>query len=365
MGEDLADQVILRHLQRLDAGFGQLADMFRRDAAPLFHDDLVPGLDIEGCGLAAQTLRHQVQPDVLRADMEGVGVEKDIEYLFVVVAQCAQQDGGRQLAAPVDAHEQHILRIELEIQPGTPVGDHARGKQQLARGMGLALVVVEEHAGGAVQLGDDDALRAVDDESAVFRHQRQFAHVDFLLLDVLDLLCIGRGILVVDDQAHQGAQRGGIGQTAQLAFLHIEGRFTEAIADIIERRVTGIAEYREYRPERGMQALLVTPERCLVHLQEITVGFELRRQQIRHVQDARALAKVLTDTFLLGETVGHGIPLSATVYASRMSVRSGQIENHGTYRHGCRRMYFIYKQGKAGRVSATGLPCNPADAVIT
>jgi hypothetical protein len=33
--------------------------------------------------------------------------------------------------------------------------------------VGLALVVVEEDAGRAVQLADDDALGAVDDEGAV------------------------------------------------------------------------------------------------------------------------------------------------------------------------------------------------------
>ena len=54
---------------------------------------------------------------------------------------------------------------------------------------------VEEHAGRAVQLADDDALGAVDDERAVVRHQRDVAEVDLLLLDVADGLGAGLGSL--------------------------------------------------------------------------------------------------------------------------------------------------------------------------
>ena len=122
------------------------------------------------------------------AEVKGIGLEEQGQDLLGVVAQRAQQDRRRQLAAAVDAHEQHVLGIEFEIQPGAAVGNHAGRKQQLAGGMGLALVVIEEHTRRAVQLGDDDALGAVDDEGAVVGHERQFAHVDFLLLDVLDRL---------------------------------------------------------------------------------------------------------------------------------------------------------------------------------
>ena len=44
--------------------------------------------------------------------------------------------------------------------------------QQLARAVRLAAVVVEEHARRTMQLRDDDALGAVDDEGAVLGHER-------------------------------------------------------------------------------------------------------------------------------------------------------------------------------------------------
>ena len=42
--------------------------------------------------------------------------------------------------------------------------------------------------GGADDLGDDDALCAVDDEGAAVGHEREIAHEDLLLLDLAGLL---------------------------------------------------------------------------------------------------------------------------------------------------------------------------------
>ena len=52
--------------------------------------------------------------------------------------------------------------------------------------MGLATIVVEEHTRRAMQLRDDDALGAVNDEGAVIGHQWHLAQVHFLLANVLD-----------------------------------------------------------------------------------------------------------------------------------------------------------------------------------
>ena len=84
--------------------------------------------------------------------------------------------------------QQTVLRIELEVEPGTAIRDDPRVVQQLARAVRLAAVVIEEHTRRTVQLGDDDALGAVDDEGAVIGHQRNFPHVDFLLTNLLHRL---------------------------------------------------------------------------------------------------------------------------------------------------------------------------------
>src|SRR4029453_1139831 len=73
----------------------------------------------------------------------------------------------------------------------------------------------------AVQLADDDALSAVDDEGAVLRHQRNVAVVDLLLLDVADGLHAGLGVLVPDDEADRHLERHGVGHAPLLALVDV------------------------------------------------------------------------------------------------------------------------------------------------
>ena len=98
----------------------------------------------------AKLLRHEVESQPLVGDPVCDAVEERIEYLLGLESERTQQHGSRQLAPPVDAHEHHVFRIELEVEPGAPVGDHAGREQQLAGGVGLAAIVLEEHAGRAM-----------------------------------------------------------------------------------------------------------------------------------------------------------------------------------------------------------------------
>ncbi|MND97655.1 hypothetical protein D3C80_899800 [compost metagenome] len=298
LGRGAAKDVVHRDFQFLDAGFFQLVDVAGSDTTALLHDHLaVLVLDVEHGDLAAQTLRYQFQVQAFALHVEDVGGVEGVQHFFSGVVQCAQQDGGRQLAATVDTHEHAVLRVELEVQPGTAVRDDASGVQQLARAVGLATVVVEEHARGAVQLGDDDALGTVDDEGTVLGHQGDFPHVDFLLLDVLD--CLARRFLIEDHQTHFHAQRYGEGHAAQYAFLDIECRFAQAITDVFQGGIAGIADNRENGLEGRMQADVAEMLLASARLQEFAVRIQLNGQQIRHIHDVRQLAKVLADTFFL------------------------------------------------------------------
>ena len=66
--------------------------------------------------------------------------------------------------------------------------------------MSLATIVVEEHTRATMQLGNDNPLGTVNYEGTGFRHQRNLAHVDFLLFDILD--CLGRGFLIIKNQTN-------------------------------------------------------------------------------------------------------------------------------------------------------------------
>src|SRR5690606_2708350 len=273
-------------------------DVARGDTTALLDDDLaLLVLDVERGDLATQTLRHQFQAQGLALHVEDVGVIEGVEDFLGAVAQGTQQDGSRQLAATVDTDEHAVLRIEREVQPGTAVGDDARGVQQLAGAVGLATVVVEEHTRGTVQLGNDHTLGTVDDEGTVLGHERNFAHVHFLLFDVLDRFV--RRFFVEDDQTDFHTQRHGEGHATQHALLDVERRLTQAIADVLQGGIAGVADDREYGLEGRMQANVA--ELLLAHslLQEFAVRIQLDGQEIRHIHHVRQLAKVLADTFFL------------------------------------------------------------------
>ena len=89
-----------------------------------------------------------------------------------------------------------------------------------------------------MQLGHDHALGTIDDEGTGFGHQRQVAHVDFLLFHVLHRLLLGRAFLVIDDQADLDPQRRTIAHAAQLAFLDVKGGLTQLVADVFKRSIT-------------------------------------------------------------------------------------------------------------------------------
>ena len=178
-----------------------------------------------------------------------------------------EQDRDRHLAAAVDAEEQDVLRVELEVQPRAAVRNDARREQQLARRVGLAAVVLEEHARRTMQLRHDDALGAIDHEGTGGGHERQFAHVHFLFLHFLDDR-LGRRFLVQNHQAHLRTQRRREGQAALLAFLDVERRNAEDVGQEFETRKAIVRNDGENRRKRGLQAFVLALRRHLVRLQE-------------------------------------------------------------------------------------------------
>ena len=120
----------------------------------------------------------------------------------------------QELPLAVDADVEQVLAVVLELHPRSAVRDDLRDVERL-------VFRVEEGARRPVQLADDDALGAVDDERAVLGHQRDVAEVDLLLLDVADGLDAGLGILVPDHQPDRHLQRHGVGHAALLALVDV------------------------------------------------------------------------------------------------------------------------------------------------
>ena len=104
-----------------------------------------------------------------------VVAEQAGDLLVALHAHGAQQHRHGQLAGAVDAGEHHAVGIGFILDPRAAVGDHLGGVQE---GAGLVDGLGKVHAGRAHQLGDDNALGAVDDERTMFGHQREITHED-------------------------------------------------------------------------------------------------------------------------------------------------------------------------------------------
>ena len=192
--------------------------------------------------------------------------------------------------------------------------------------MGLALVVVEEDARRAVHLRDDDALGAVDDERAVHGHQRHFAHVDFLLLDVLDRLGAGLLVDIEHDQAERHLERRREGHAALAALVDVILGRIEIVADELEQRRVGEVGNREHRLEHRLQALVRATAFRLLHQQELVVGRLLNLDEVRHLGHFADGAEEPADPSATGERLGHvhsSLDLETAVRNDRASGASG------------------------------------------
>src|SRR6185436_1002767 len=104
------------------------------------------------------------------------------------------------------------------------------------------------------------------------------------------------------------AQRARVGQAALLALLDVERRLAERIADELELRVSGMADDREDRGERGLQSFVAAAFGRHVRLEEAGVGLQLRRDEERHLLHDGALREAFADAFTLGQRIGHKSP---------------------------------------------------------
>ena len=302
--ERAADEQILRDADEGGAACLELARVARGDALVLLDDDVAVLVgDVEARDLAAQPIGHELH---LRAGVHQADRVEDEEVgedRLRVQADRLQEDRHRHLAAAVDAEVQDVLRVELEVEPRAAVRDDPRAEQQLAAGVRLALVVLEEHARRTVQLRDDHALGAVDDERAVVGHERNFAHVDLLLLDLLDGLRLRR-LPVVDDHLQLGAHGGGIGQPALLALPRVERGLGHVEFDELHLHEPVVRHDRERGQECGLQPLGLAFLWRHVLLEEGDVRLLLHRQQVGNVEDTLALAETLANPLALGVAVG-------------------------------------------------------------
>ena len=159
--------------------------------------------------------------------------------------------------------------------------------------MRLALVVIVEHAGAAVQLADHDALGAVDDEGPVVGHEWDLAEEDLLLLDVADGLRPGVLIGVPDDQTHRHLDGGREGHAALAALVDVVLRLVERVADKLDGRCLGEVLNRKDALEHALQTDVLALLDRNVLLQKLLVTLLLDVDEIRDLDDLADFGEAL------------------------------------------------------------------------
>ena len=185
------------------------------DLAALRNDGFVLGAD-GFRKLQADQAVGNLPEQLLVLDTDFADVVERLENFGIgLETQRAQKHGAVEFPLAVDADVEQVLVVVLELHPASAIGN------DLAEEIALRRNALEEHARRAMQLRNDDALGAVDDEGAVLGHQRNFAEENLLLLDVANGLDAGLGILVEHREPDGDLERRGIGHAALFALGHV------------------------------------------------------------------------------------------------------------------------------------------------
>jgi hypothetical protein len=205
----------------------------------------------------------------------------------------AEERGGRHLPPAVHPHVEEVVGVELELHPRAAVRNDPGGVQELAGRDGLALVVVEEHAGGALELRHHHALGAVDDERALLGHQGQLAEVHLLTALLPHGARLRLLVVVVDHEAERHLQRNGEGHAAVVALLHRVLGITEVVAVELQLGVPVVIGDREDGLEHRLQPDFLAALGRHVLLQKLLVRLPLDLDEIRDLDGRRNLPEVL------------------------------------------------------------------------
>ena len=147
------EEVVVGDGDRRHAGLRNVAQMLGSNALVMRNDDLAFAVrNVERHRLALKSFRDDRELRSALEKLEAVESEEAREDVLDRIADGLQEDRAGHLAAAVDAEVKDVLGVEFEVKPRTAVGNNASREEELARRMGLALVMLEEDAGRTVQL---------------------------------------------------------------------------------------------------------------------------------------------------------------------------------------------------------------------
>ena len=219
-----------------------------------------------------------------RSHGELLDVVKELEHIGVrAVSEGAEEGGGEKFPAAllaVEVHVEQIAGVELGFVPRAAIGNDAKGMERLAVGM---LGGLEGNAGRAMQLADDHALGAVDDESPLRRHQRQFPHEHLFFL----------GPALVFEQ-ERDVQRRAVGDAFTQALQPVLLWFPDLVAVVVEHDFSIVAFDGKDFGEDRLQAEILAFGSGDLGLEKLAVGIDLDFDQVRRRDDFFDFTKVNT-----------------------------------------------------------------------
>jgi len=140
--------------------------------------------------------------------------------------------------------------------------------------------LVEENARGAVQLGHDNALGTIDDESAGRSHIGDVAQIDILNAGIKILV-----VRVSAFEAELSLQRNIVGESSFKAFFNRVLRRVDEVVDELENVVVpGILD-RENFLENLIKAFVAAAFRSCFQLEKIAETLKLNLKKVRIIQD--------------------------------------------------------------------------------
>src|SRR5262249_55883795 len=131
----------------------------------------------------------------LVAQLQSLDVVKKFDDLLVrAKAECAEESRREEFSAAlasVEINVKQVSGIELHLDPRATVWNDAEAIEYLAVDVDRGL---ERNARRTMQLAHHHALRTIDDERTLRRHERDLTHVHFLFLGAFLLAQLERHV---------------------------------------------------------------------------------------------------------------------------------------------------------------------------
>ncbi|OPY85754.1 MAG: hypothetical protein A4E72_01842 [Syntrophus sp. PtaU1.Bin208] len=161
--------------------------------------------------------------------------------------------------------------------------------------------MVKKYAWGSVQLADNDSFRSIDNEGPLFGHKGNLTEVDFLLLDVSDVLLIGHAVRIKNNESYDNLQGSRIGHPFLNALVDVITYSPYFITYKFQRTFPTEIRNGKYAFKSTLQAVILTIFRSVLLLEKCFVRPHLNVNEVGNFQNFFYTAKVFSK-------FAHGIP---------------------------------------------------------